>query len=35
MGFWLAAGAISLLVAFLILLAFLRPRAGGIAGGGL
>jgi cytochrome c-type biogenesis protein CcmH len=28
MGFWLAAGAISLLVAFLILLAFLRPRAG-------
>jgi cytochrome c-type biogenesis protein CcmH len=29
MGFWLAAGAISLLVAFLILLAFLRPRAGG------
>jgi cytochrome c-type biogenesis protein CcmH len=25
MGFWLAAGAISLLVAFLILLAFLRP----------
>jgi cytochrome c-type biogenesis protein CcmH len=28
MGFWLAAGAISLLVAFLILLAFLRPSAG-------
>jgi cytochrome c-type biogenesis protein CcmH len=28
MGFWLAAGAISLLVAFLILLAFLRPRSG-------
>ncbi len=26
MGFWLAAGVISLLVAFLILLAFLRPR---------
>jgi cytochrome c-type biogenesis protein CcmH len=29
MGFWIAAGAISLLVALLILLAFLRPRAGG------
>ncbi len=27
MGFWIAAGAISLLVAFLILVAFLRPRA--------
>jgi cytochrome c-type biogenesis protein CcmH len=30
MGFWLVAGAISLLVAFLILLSFLRPRDGGV-----
>jgi cytochrome c-type biogenesis protein CcmH len=29
MGFWIVAGFMSLLVAFLILLAFLRPRAGG------
>ena len=29
MGFWIVAGLISLLVAFLILLAFLRPRTGG------
>lgn len=29
-GFWIAAGAVSLLVALLILLAFLRPREGGV-----
>lgn len=30
MGFWIVAGALSLAVAFLILLAFLRPREGAV-----